>query len=47
MKKAHQEHVWTLKHTLKSNKTNPTDSGSAKIITSGVEVCSKYYPGIF
>ena len=47
MKKAHQEHVWTLKHTVKSNKTNPTDSGSAKIITSGAEVCSNIIQGFF
>ena len=29
------------KKTLKSNKANPTDSGPAKIKTTGVEACSK------
>ena len=41
-KKTRQEHAWTLKETLKSNKTNPIDGGPAPYIIKGniiSEIC--------
>ena len=36
-----QEHVSALKESLKSYKTNPFDRRPAKVVTTGVEACSK------
>ena len=45
-KKQRQEYVWTLKETFNLCKTNPFVSSLAKIITIGLEACSKISQGL-